>query len=111
VLDFDGRGFEWIDCHNWQVSVVALVRRASVPAVFTVVCCNFTPVPRHGYRLGVPEGGLYDEVFNGDSAWYGGGNLGNGGAIAAEHRPAHDREHSLLVTLPPLGVVVLKPRR
>jgi len=110
-LDFDGRGFEWIDCHNWQDSVVAFVRRASDPADFTVVCCNFTPVPRHGYRLGVPEGGLYDEVFNGDSAWYGGGNLGNGGAIAAEHRPAHDREHSLLVTLPPLGVVVLKPRR
>jgi 1,4-alpha-glucan branching enzyme len=110
-LDFDGRGFEWIDCHNWQDSVVAFVRRAADPADFTIVCCNFTPVPRHGYRVGVPEGGLYDEVFNGDSAWYGGGNLGNGGAIEAEHRPWHDREHSLSVTLPPLAVVVLKPRR
>jgi 1,4-alpha-glucan branching enzyme len=75
------------------------------------VCCNFTPVPREGYRLGVPHGGVYDEVFNGDSGWYGGGNLGNAGAIAAEPRPHHGHEFSLVLTLPPLATVVLKPRR
>jgi 1,4-alpha-glucan branching enzyme len=75
------------------------------------VCCNFTPVPRTGYRLGVPRGGIYDEVFNGDSAFYGGSNLGNSGAIAAEPIPHHDRGHSVTLTLPPLAAVVLKPRR
>jgi 1,4-alpha-glucan branching enzyme len=110
-LDFDGRGFEWIDCHNWQDSVLAFARRAADPADFTIVCCNFTPVPREGYRLGVPHGGVYDEVFNGDSAWYGGGNLGNAGAIAAEPRPHHGRDFSVSLTLPPLATVVLKPRR
>jgi 1,4-alpha-glucan branching enzyme len=110
-LDFDGAGFEWIDCHNWQDSVLAFVRRAADPDDFLVVCCNFTPVPRHGYRLGVPRGGLYDEIFNGDSAFYGGGNLGNGGAILAEPVPHHGREHSLALTLPPLAAIVLKPRR
>ena len=110
-LDFDGRGFEWIDCHNWQDSVLAFVRRAADPDDFLVVCCNFTPVPRTAYRLGVPHGGLYDEVFNGDSTFYGGSNLGNAGAIAAEPIPHHDRGHSVSLTLPPLAAVVLKPRR
>jgi 1,4-alpha-glucan branching enzyme len=110
-LDFDGRGFEWIDCHNWQDSALAFVRRAADPADFLVVCCNFTPVPRTAYRLGVPQGGLYDEVFNGDSTFYGGSNLGNAGAIAAEPIPHHDRGHSVSLTLPPLAAVVLKPRR
>jgi 1,4-alpha-glucan branching enzyme len=110
-LDFDSRGFEWIDCHNWQDSVLAFVRRAAAPDDFLVVCCNFTPVPREGYRLGVPRGGVYDEVFNGDSTFYGGGNLGNAGALEARAEPHHGREHSVSLTLPPLAVVVLKPRR
>jgi 1,4-alpha-glucan branching enzyme len=110
-LDFDGRGFEWIDCHNWQDSVLAFVRRGSDPADFVVACFNFTPVPRQGYRLGVPEGGVYAEVFNSDSEWYGGSNVGNAGALTAEPRPHHGRDHSVAVSLPPLGAVVLKPRR
>jgi 1,4-alpha-glucan branching enzyme len=110
-LDFDGRGFEWIDCHNWQDSVLAFVRRGENPDDFLVVCCNFTPVPREGYRLGVPCGGTYAEIFNGDSAWYGGTNLGNAGAIEAEPVPHHGRDHSVSLTLPPLAAVVLKPRR
>ncbi|MFM8953759.1 MAG: 1,4-alpha-glucan branching protein GlgB [Planctomycetaceae bacterium] len=110
-LDFDGRGFEWIDCHNWQDSVLAFVRRGENPDDFLVVCCNFTPVPREGYRLGVPRGGTYDEIFNGDSAWYGGTNLGNAGGLEAEPVPHHGREHSVSLTLPPLAAVVLKPRR
>jgi 1,4-alpha-glucan branching enzyme len=110
-LDFDGRGFEWVDCHNWQDSVLAFVRRAADPDDFVVVCCNFTPVPRHDYRLGVPRSGVYDEIFNGDSAWYGGGNLGNAGLLQSEPVPHHGRSHSVTLTLPPLAAVVLKPRR
>jgi len=110
-LDFDGRGFEWIDCHNWQDSVLAFVRRGENPDDFLVVCCNFTPVPREGYRLGVPCGGTYAEIFNGDSAWYGGTNLGNAGGLDAEPVPHHGRDHSVSLTLPPLAAVVLKPRR
>jgi 1,4-alpha-glucan branching enzyme len=110
-LDFDGRGFEWIDCHNWQDSVLAFVRRGEHPDDLLVICCNFTPVPRQGYRLGVPHGGTYDEIFNGDSAWYGGTNLGNAGALEAQPVPHHGRDHSVSLTLPPLAAVVLKPRR
>ena len=110
-LDFDGLGFEWIDCHNWQDSALAFARRARDPHDRLIVCCNFTPVPREGYRLGVPHGGVYDEVFNSDSAWYGGGNLGNAGAIEATAEPHHGHEFSLSLTLPPLAAVVLKPRR
>jgi 1,4-alpha-glucan branching enzyme len=109
-LDFDGRGFEWIDCHNWQDSVLAFVRRGSSSRDVLVVCCNFTPVLRQGYRLGVPAAGSYEEVFNSDSAWYGGSNTGNGGGLQSSPVSHHGREHSLTLTLPPLAVVVLKQR-
>jgi 1,4-alpha-glucan branching enzyme len=110
-LDFDGRGFQWIDCHDWSGSILAFVRRAADPADFLVVACNFTPVPRQGYRLGVPQAGHYDEIFNGDSAWYGGSNLGNGGGLTTLPEPSHGQPQSLELTLPPLAAVVLKPRR
>jgi 1,4-alpha-glucan branching enzyme len=109
-LDFDGGGFEWIDCHNWQDSVLAFVRRGSNSRDALVVCCNFTPVLRQGYRLGVPAAGSYEEVFNSDSAWYGGSNAGNGGGLQSSPVPHHGREHSLTLTLPPLAVIVLKQR-
>ena len=109
-LDFDGRGFEWIDCHNWQDSVLAFVRRGSSSRDALVIVCNFTPVLRQGYRLGVPSAGSYEEVFNSDSAWYGGSNTGNGGGMQSLPVPHHGREHSLTLTLPPLAVVVLKQR-
>jgi 1,4-alpha-glucan branching enzyme len=109
-LDFDGRGFEWIDCHNWQDSVLAFVRRGSSSRDALVICCNFTPVLRQGYRLGVPAAGSYEEIFNSDSAWYGGSNTGNGGGLQSSPVPHHGREHSLSLTLPPLAVVVLKSR-
>jgi 1,4-alpha-glucan branching enzyme len=110
-LDFDGRGFQWIDCHDWSASVLAFVRRGVDRDDFLVVACNFTPVPRSGYRLGVPRAGFYDEVFNSDSAWYGGSNLGNGGGLEALPAPRHGHPQCLELTLPPLAAVVLKPRR
>ena len=109
-LDFDGHGFEWIDCHNWQDSVLAFLRRGSDPRQCVIVCCNFTPVVRQGYRLGGPFAGQYEEIFNSDSAWYGGGNVGNGSVIQTTSQPHHGREHSLTLTLPPLAAIMLKPR-
>ena len=91
-VDFDGHGFEWIDCHNYDDSTLAYVRRAKDPSDFLVVACNFTPVPRTTHRLGVPELCWYEEIFNSDSTYYGGSNVGNGpgmhGRSAALARPA-----------------------
>jgi 1,4-alpha-glucan branching enzyme len=108
-LDFDSQGFEWIDCHNWQDSVLAFLRRGRDPADFVITCCNFTPVPRHGYRLGVPTDGVYQEIFNSDSAWYGGSNVGNSGPLTSRPEPHHGRDRSITLTLPPLAAVVLRP--
>jgi 1,4-alpha-glucan branching enzyme len=110
-LDFDSRGFEWIDCHDWANSILAFIRRGTDPEDFLVVCCNFTPIPRHGYRVGVPAEGAYDEIFNGDSSWYGGSNVGNAGSITADRTPCHGHAQSLSLSLPPLATIVLKPRR
>jgi len=76
-----------------------------------VVCCNFTPVVRQGYRLGVSEECWYDEIFNSDSEYYGGSNVGNYPGVKALPQPHHARPYSLSLTLPPLSVMVFKPRR
>jgi len=110
-LDFEWAGFEWIDCHNYEDSTLSYVRRARDPADFLVIACNFTPVPRHNYRIGVPEACWYEEVFNSDSSFYAGSNLGNGSGVAGEELSSHGRPASIRLTLPPLAVVVLKPRR
>ena len=110
-VDFDYHGFEWIDCHNYADSILAYIRRGADPADFVVVACNFTPVVRQNYRLGVPQGGWYQEIFNSDSAYYGGSNVGNYPGVTAEARDSHCRPFSIAMTLPPLSVVVLKPER
>jgi 1,4-alpha-glucan branching enzyme len=110
-VDFDYRGFEWIDCHNHEDSVLSFIRRASDPGDYLVVCHNFTPVPRLQHRLGVPEACWFEEIFNSDSTYYGGSNMGNGPGLAAQPQESHGRPASLLLTLPPLATVVLKPRR
>ncbi len=83
-VDFDYTGFEWIDCHNYNDSILAFMRKAKNPEDFLVVMCNFTPVPRTDYRLGVPELCWYEEICNSDSTYYGGSNLGNGPGLMAE---------------------------
>ena len=108
-LDFDPAGFEWLDCHDWQQSVVSFVRRAKNPEDLVVVVANFTPLPRHGYRIRVPFGGFYRELLNTDAEIYGGGNVGNHGGITAEPITEHGRGFSLVLTLPPLATIVLKP--
>jgi len=109
-LDTSYEGFEWVDFSDVDRSVIAFLRRASNPQDFLLFCCNFTPVPRFGYRFGVPAPGFYEEVFNSDSQWFGGSNLGNAGGVASEPVPAHGRPHSISITLPPLAVVAFRRR-
>ncbi len=106
-FDFEPQGFEWIDCHDAAQSVLSYQRRSEDGIV--VVVLNFTPVPRHGYRLGVPEPGGYRELFNSDSSLFGGSNVGNGGWITTEPTPWMGHPCSLSLTLPPLAGLVLIP--
>ncbi|WP_284616287.1 1,4-alpha-glucan branching protein GlgB [Aquabacterium humicola] len=109
-LDHDAAGFDWIAVDEAETSVFAWIRRDENGSVALVVC-NFTPVPRHDYRLGVPPGiGQWREAINTDSAWYGGSNVGNGShSLRTEGRAAHGREQSVLLTLPPLATLILLP--
>jgi len=109
--DSDPAGFEWIDLHDWEHSIISYIRRAAHPADYLVIVCNFTPVPREGYRIGVPEHCLYREVFNSDALIYGGSNMGNRGGFWSEALPWQGRPYSLNLTVPPLSVCVFKPQR
>ena len=109
-LDFDAQGFAWIDCHDADQSIVSWLR-FSRAGDFVVVVLNFTPVPRVGYRIGVPEAGRYREIFNSDSRYYGGGDLGNGNGLLAQPRPWMGRPASLTLTVPPLAGIVITPSR
>jgi 1,4-alpha-glucan branching enzyme len=109
--DFRPEGFEWIDFRDVDNSVVSLLRLAKDPAECAVCVFNFTPVPREGYRVGVPYGGRYREALNSDAADYGGSNMGNAGAVAAEAIPWMGRPFSVSLTIPPLGALFLVPDR
>jgi 1,4-alpha-glucan branching enzyme len=103
-LDFDPKGFEWIDCHDAPQSVLSYIRKDDEHFLVTIL--NFTPVPRPHYRIGVPAAGVYEELFNSDSEYYGGSNTGNG-ELHSEPREWMGRPHSISLTLPPLGALVL----
>ncbi len=104
-LDFSAEGFYWIDCQDAHHSVISYVRRAK-DDTFVVVVLNFTPVPRTSYRIGIPVGGTYHEIFNSDSAYYGGSNMGNLGNIASVQEPWMGFSDSIVITLPPLAGIV-----
>jgi 1,4-alpha-glucan branching enzyme len=106
-LDCEPEGFEWIDCHDAEQSVISYIRRGKDRDQFVVVACNFTPVVRRDYRIGVPLAGLYAERLNTDSEFYGGSGVGNSGHCVADATPCHGRPFSLALTLPPLAVLVL----
>ncbi len=106
--DFVAAGFEWIDCNDHEGSVISLIRRATDPAEFVVAVLNWTPIVRHGYRIGVPEPGYYTELINSDAHAYGGSNVGNEGGRQTEDIPAHGHDQSLSLTLPPLAGLILK---
>jgi 1,4-alpha-glucan branching enzyme len=107
--DFEPRGFQWIDCNDSDNAVVSLIRWTSDHEEFVVAILNFTPVPRHGYVLGMPRAGTYRELLNSDSAVYGGSNTGNGGAVTTDPIASHGYPQSVRLTLPPLGFLLLKP--
>jgi 1,4-alpha-glucan branching enzyme len=109
-VDFHYSGFEWVDFHDWENSIISFLRRAEDPKDFLLVCCNFTPVARRAYEIGVPEEGFYQEILNTDSELFGGSNLGNGGLVSSRPIPKHNRPNSIAVTLPPLAVLVFRKR-
>ncbi len=106
-LDTDPRGFSWIDVHDHENSVISFVRHGDAPADSNVIVVNFTPIPRFEYRIGVPRSGIYREVLNSDADVYGGSDVRNGELLAPEE-PSHGFPASLKLTVPPLGMVLLK---
>jgi 1,4-alpha-glucan branching enzyme len=109
TVDFKPEGFRWIQADDYQNSVFAYYRIAKDPNDIIVVAHNFTPVPREKYRIGVPRAGYYRELINSDAGIYGGGNIGNAGAVYTEPVPQHGHAQSLSLTLPPLASLILKP--
>ena len=108
--DYSGTGFEWIDCKDSDHSVVSFIRRAKDPKDILIFVCNFTAVTYRDYRLGVPFNAYYEEVLNSDSEFFGGDNIGNMGGVSSESTPFHDRPHSVVIQLPPLSTVILRPK-
>jgi len=104
-------GFQWIDCQDHEHSILSLVRRGHDDTGHVVAVVNFTPVVRHGYRIGVPSAGPYRERLNSDAAVYGGSNVGNGGEVPTEPVPSHGFAHSMSLTVPPLGFLLLEGPR
>jgi 1,4-alpha-glucan branching enzyme len=107
--DVESWGFDWLIADATELSVYAYLRRARHGQTILAVL-NMTPVPRHDFRIGVPQGGYWDERFNSDAALYGGSNLGNDGGAEAQPIAAHGQLWSLNLTLPPLGALILTPR-
>jgi 1,4-alpha-glucan branching enzyme len=107
--DFNPSGFEWVDCKDSQRSIISFLRRGRDPNNQLLFVCNFTPVVRQNYRIGVPCDGYWKEILNSDAALYGGSGQGNLGGLAAVPLPIHGRLFSLNMTLPPLGIVVFRP--
>jgi 1,4-alpha-glucan branching enzyme len=110
-LDCDPAGFEWIDCNDADQSVLTLLRKGKDPEDHVLFAFNFTPVPRHGYVVGVPRDGLWSELLNSDAPLYGGSGQGNLGGVQATDLPSHGRPYSLALTLPPLAMVAFKRKR
>jgi len=106
-FDFSYEGFEWIDFSDWEQSVICFLRKGRKSEDLLLVVCNFTPVLRINYRVGVPRGGIWTEILNSDAKEYGGSGVRNLGKIRTEPIPFHGRNNSISLTLPPLGVIFL----
>ncbi|WP_198262639.1 1,4-alpha-glucan branching protein GlgB [sulfur-oxidizing endosymbiont of Gigantopelta aegis] len=104
--DFDAQGFDWVDCHDSDQSILIYQRNGPTDSVIIVL--NFTPVVRENYRIGVPFGGHYEELLNSDSSYYNGTNIGNNNPIVSEAIPWMDKDHSISITLPPLAGLIIK---
>jgi 1,4-alpha-glucan branching enzyme len=110
-VDFEWAGFEWIDANDAAASILSFIRRARNPEDYVVVVCNFTPVLRLDYRIGVPGPGFFREILNTDSVYYEGSDAGNAGGVRAEPIPWNDRPWSIKLKVPPLAAVYFKPQR
>lgn len=106
--DFEESGFEWIDASDTDNNVLSFIRKAKSSAEFLIIVSNFTPVPWHGYRIGVPQSGQYNEIFNSDSENYWGSNMSNDGGLITDSIPMHGHQQSLSLILPPLATIMLK---
>jgi 1,4-alpha-glucan branching enzyme len=109
-LDFEHQGFEWIDINDTDNSTISFLRKAKNSVDLLIFMCNFTPVMREKYLLGVPRPGYYSELLNSDARVYGGSGVGNWGGVEAREKSWHGRPYSLKITLPPLAMLVFKPR-
>ena len=109
-LDFQAAGFSWVDCNDVAQSVVCYLRKGRSAQDLSLVVCNFTPVPRSDYRVGVPRAGRWDEILNSDATLYGGSGQGNTGAVDTTPIPWHGSPQSLCLTLPPLAMILLRNR-
>jgi 1,4-alpha-glucan branching enzyme len=108
-MEFNSAGFEWVDCKDSQRSIITFLRRGQNPNDQLLFVCNFTPVVRENYRVGVPFDCYWKEILNSDAPLYGGSGQGNFGGLQAAPLPIHGRPFSLNMTLPPLGIVVFQP--
>ncbi|MFP4163413.1 MAG: 1,4-alpha-glucan branching protein GlgB [Chitinispirillaceae bacterium] len=109
--DFDPKGFEWIDCNDWEQSILGFVRKGPDDNDRVLVLLNFTPSPRHDYRIGVPLAGFWEEIFNSDAPEYGGSGVGNAGGVATVDEPWHNQDQSIQVSFPPLGALLFRLRK
>jgi len=109
TMDFNSAGFEWVDCKDFQRSIIGFLRRGQNPSDQLLFVCNFTPVVRQNYRVGVPLEGYWKEILNSDAPLYGGSGQGNFGGLSTVPLPIHGRPFSLNMTLPPLGIVIFRP--
>ncbi len=107
-LDFESNGFKWVDCNDWEGSIISFLRTGKTIKDQILVVCNMTPVPRYNYRIGIPLNGLWKEILNSDAKEYGGSGYGNLGRLNATPVAFHGFDHSLSLTIPPLGILIFK---
>ncbi len=107
-LDFESSGFQWLDCNDSQQSTLSMLRLSRDEEESLIVVCNFTPVPRYNFKIGLSHNGVYKELLNSDAEYYGGSGIGNLGEVYAKELPYQGRPFSVEISLPPLAVVFLK---
>jgi len=110
-VDFNWHGFEWVNCNDWESCVVSFLRRSNNPDDVILVVANFTPVPRYNYRVGVPKHCHWQEILNSDAKEFGGSGIGNCGGFWSDQIAWDNQPYSLNLTLPPLAVVMFKPKK
>jgi 1,4-alpha-glucan branching enzyme len=110
INDYDPSGFEWINCNDYEGSIVSFLRKGTTESETLLVVANFTPVPRYEYKVGVPIHCDWQEIFNSDALEFGGSGVGNMGGFWSDEVKWDNKTYSLNLTLPPLGIIIFKPK-